>query len=79
MARHWQLISLLLGVLGAATVRAARSRSGRRSTCRIRYYREMYLTSGPSSAAWRRTLARCTFSIGGSLWRQKIDSSSAEQ
>jgi Tol biopolymer transport system component len=45
------------------------------------YNREMYLpqlTTGPSAAAWldAKTLA---YSMGGSLWKQALDSSAAEQ
>ena len=46
------------------------------------YYREMYLpqlTSGPSSVAWSPDSREVAYSMGGSLWRQKIDSGSAQQ
>jgi TolB protein len=46
------------------------------------YYREMYLpqlTSGPSSAAWSPDSREVIYSMGGSLWRQKIDSVRAQQ
>jgi TolB protein len=46
------------------------------------YYREMYLpqlTSGPSSLAWAPDSKRLVYSEAGSLWRQSIDSTSAEQ
>jgi Tol biopolymer transport system component len=46
------------------------------------YYREMYLpqlTSGPSSLAWAPDSRALVYSMAGSLWRQRIDSSSAEQ
>ena len=46
------------------------------------YYREMYLpqlTSGPSSVAWSPDSREVVYSMGGSLWRQKIDSTSAQQ
>ena len=46
------------------------------------YYREMYLpqlTSGPSSLAWSPDSSALIYSMAGSLWRQKIDSTSAEQ
>src|SRR5260221_3869468 len=83
MARHLQLIALLLGALAS------------RSLCaqpqplvppidlpHSYYYREMYLpqlTSGPSSAAWAPDSREVAFSMAGSLWRQKIDSTRAEQ
>src|ERR1700719_2039314 len=46
------------------------------------YYREMYLpqlTSGPSGVAWAPDSREVVFSMAGSLWRQKLDSTSAEQ
>src|SRR5215213_4377672 len=46
------------------------------------YYRELYLpqlTSGPSSAAWTPDGAALIYSMQGSLWRQRLDSTSAEQ
>ena len=46
------------------------------------YFREMYLpqlTSGPSSVAWSPDSKEVVYSMAGSLWRQKIDSSAAEQ
>src|ERR1700689_5668120 len=46
------------------------------------YFREMYLpqlTSGPSSLAWSPDSEELIYSMGGSLWRQRIDSGSAQQ
>jgi TolB protein len=46
------------------------------------YYREMYvpqLTTGPNSAAWMPDSRSLVYSMAGSLWRQRIDSSEAEQ
>ena len=46
------------------------------------YYRELYLpqlTTGPSSVAWTSDGAALIYSMQGSLWRQRIDSTSAEQ
>jgi Tol biopolymer transport system component len=46
------------------------------------YFREMYLpqlTSGPSAAAWSPDSKSLIYSMGGSLWRQNLDSSEAEQ
>jgi Tol biopolymer transport system component len=46
------------------------------------YYREMYLpqlTSGPSSVAWSPDSKEVVYSMAGSLWRQKIDSKTAQQ
>ena len=83
MARHLQLIALLIGVLAS------------RSLCaqpqpvvppidlpHSYYYREMYLpqlTSGPSGVAWAPDSREVVVSMAGSLWRQKIDSTSADQ
>ncbi|MBS0377354.1 MAG: CehA/McbA family metallohydrolase [Proteobacteria bacterium] len=46
------------------------------------YYREMYLpqlTSGPSALAWSPDSHELIYSMGGSLWRQKLDSDRAQQ
>jgi TolB protein len=46
------------------------------------YFREMYLpqlTSGPSSVAWSPDSREVAYSMAGSLWRQKIDSKTAQQ
>src|ERR1035441_7324994 len=46
------------------------------------YYREMYLpqlTTGPSAAAWSPDSRRLVYSMAGSLWRQELGSTKAEQ
>jgi len=46
------------------------------------YYREMYLpqlTTGPSSAAWSADSRSLVYSMAGTLWRQSLDSDTAEQ
>jgi TolB protein len=46
------------------------------------YFREMYLpqlTSGPSSVAWSPDSKEVVYSMAGTLWRQKIDSTEAQQ
>jgi len=46
------------------------------------YYRELYLpqlTSGPSSVAWAPDSKEVVYSMAGTLWRQKLDSSEAIQ
>ncbi len=46
------------------------------------YYREMYLpqlTTGPSSAAWSPDSRSLVYSMAGSLWKQRPDSTVAEQ
>src|SRR5262245_17458960 len=45
-------------------------------------YRELYrpqLTSGPSSVSWSADGATLVYSMSGSLWRQRLDSTAAEQ
>src|SRR5438874_612223 len=82
MARRLQLISLLLGVLANHSLCAQPPPVPPIDLPHPYYYREMYLpqlTSGPSSVAWAPDSREVVFSMGGSLWRQKIDSTSAEQ
>ena len=46
------------------------------------YYREMYLpqlTTGPGSAAWTPDSRSLVYSMAGTLWQQKLDSTVAEQ
>lgn len=46
------------------------------------YFREMYLpqlTTGPSSVAWAPDSKSLVYSMAGSLWRQAVDSTVAEQ
>jgi TolB protein len=46
------------------------------------YYREMYLpqlTTGPGAVAWAPDSKTLIYSMGGSLWRQQIGSTQAEQ
>jgi Tol biopolymer transport system component len=46
------------------------------------YFREMYLpqlSTGPSSLAWFSDSRSLVFSMAGSLWRQGVDSTTAEQ
>ena len=46
------------------------------------YYREMYLpqlTTGPNAAAWTSDSRSLVYSMAGSLWRQALDTSKAEQ
>jgi TolB protein len=46
------------------------------------YFREMYLpqlTSGPSAVAWTSDSRGVVYSMAGSLWRQQLDSTVAEQ
>jgi Tol biopolymer transport system component len=46
------------------------------------YFREMYLpqlTTGPSAAAWSPDSRNLVYSMAGSLWRQELGSTKAEQ
>jgi len=46
------------------------------------YFREMYLpqlTTGPSAVAWTPDSRSVVYSMAGSLWQQKLDSTLAEQ
>ena len=46
------------------------------------YYREMYLpqlSTGPSAAAWSPGSRTLIYSMAGSLWRQDVNSTVAEQ
>jgi TolB protein len=46
------------------------------------YFREMYLpqlTTGPSAVAWSPDSKSLIYSMAGSLWRQNLDSTEAEQ
>src|SRR6202140_2650917 len=46
------------------------------------YFREMYLpqlTSGSSAAAWPPDSKSLIYSMGGSLWRQNLDSTETEE
>jgi hypothetical protein len=46
------------------------------------YWREMYLpqlTTGPSSVAWMPDSQSVVYSMGGRLWRQRLDAGEAEQ
>ncbi|MGB8460053.1 MAG: CehA/McbA family metallohydrolase [Candidatus Acidiferrum sp.] len=46
------------------------------------YFRELYLpqlTNGPSSVAWSPDSQEVVYSMAGSLWRQQIDSKTAQQ
>lgn len=46
------------------------------------YFREMYLpqlTTGPSAVAWAPDSRSVAYSMAGSLWQQKLDSTVAEQ
>jgi TolB protein len=46
------------------------------------YFREMYLpqlTTGPSAVAWTADSRSLVYSMAGSLWQQKLDSTAAQQ
>src|SRR4051812_43646355 len=46
------------------------------------YFREMYLpqlTTGPSALAWSPDSQSLVYSMAGSLWKQRIDSTTAQE
>src|SRR3954465_7561423 len=68
--------------LGAAAPPARVPVLGQISLPHSYYYRELYLpqlTSGPSSVAWAPDGTALIYSMQGSLWRQRVDSTVAEQ
>jgi TolB protein len=80
VAKHVQLTSLLPGLLASAAF--AQPHLPPIDLPHSYYYRELYLpqlTSGPSAAAWSPDSHELIYSMAGSLWRQKIDSTIAEQ
>src|SRR5436190_17376583 len=82
MATRLQPISLLLGVLASHALCAQPRPVPPIDLPHSYYYREMYLpqlTTGPSSVAWSSDSRSVIYSMAGSLWRQKIESTIAEQ
>jgi TolB protein len=83
LARRCRGLSLVLALLPAAWVAAAAPASPPPIDLpHSYYYRELYLpqlTSGPSSLAWSPDSRELVYSMAGSLWRQRIDASTAEQ
>jgi TolB protein len=87
VAKHTRF-GLLLALAGAASaVAAPQPQPHPQSQPQIDlphsyYYRELYLpqlTSGPSAAAWAPDSQELVYSMAGSLWRQRLDSTVAEQ
>src|ERR1700744_2840938 len=79
-----QFLTVILALLAIAPVAAAQRRPvlPQIELPHPYYYREMYLpqlTSGPSSVTWSPDSREVIYSMGGSLWRQRIDSSTAQQ
>ena len=78
-----QSLFLLMLALASAAAFAAREPVLKQITLpHPYYYREMYLpqlTSGPSSVAWSPDSKEVVYSMAGSLWRQRLDSGTAEQ
>src|ERR671931_1039991 len=74
-------------ISGAATIGAAGGPArvpvlGQIALPHSYYYRELYLpqlTGGPSSVAWSSDGSSLIYSMQGSLWRQRTDSTVAEQ
>jgi Tol biopolymer transport system component len=77
-----RLLALLVAAAPAALCAAPTSPPPALDLPHSYYYREMYLpqlTSGPSSLAWAPDSRALVYSMAGSLWRQRVDSTSAEQ
>ncbi|MGC1387556.1 MAG: CehA/McbA family metallohydrolase [Steroidobacteraceae bacterium] len=74
---------VLAGLLAAASARAERAPVlGQIDLPHPYYYREMFLpqlTGGPESLAWSPDSKELIYAMAGSLWRQKIGESSAQQ
>ena len=83
MVMRLQLGLLLLGALTSGSLGAQpRPTAADIDLPHSYYYNEMYLpqlTSGPSSVAWSPDSRAVVYSMAGSLWRQKTDSTIAEQ
>jgi TolB protein len=77
-------LAIILGLLAIAPIAAAQRKPvlPQIEVPHPYYYREMYLpqlTSGPSSVTWSPDSSEVIYSMGGSLWRQRVDSTTAQQ
>lgn len=80
--RHVAWLLLLLAIAAQETLAQRRPVLDQIDLPHPYYFREMYLpqlTSGPSSVAWSPDSRELVYSMGGSLWRQKIAETSARQ
>ncbi|MBV8495833.1 MAG: CehA/McbA family metallohydrolase, partial [Gammaproteobacteria bacterium] len=80
MTKHAQLFALLPGLIVGAAY--AQPHPPLIDLPHSYYYQELYLpqlTSGPGSAAWSPDSRELIYSMAGSLWRQKIAVTVAEQ
>ena len=78
----WSAALLLLALTALPATAQRRPVLGQIELPHAYYYREMYLpqlTSGPSGLAWSPDSQELVFSMAGSLWRQRIDSTMARQ
>jgi len=81
----WVILAALVGISSIFTPNAVAQRKPVLQQIQLPhpyYYREMYLpqlTSGPSSVAWSPDSREVIYSMGGSLWRQSIDSTTGRQ
>ncbi|MCI0351670.1 MAG: CehA/McbA family metallohydrolase [Acidobacteriales bacterium] len=80
---NWQLLLWLLLILVAFPASAQLDFVLKQIDLPHHYYwREMYipqLTSGPSAACWLPDSETLVYSMQGTLWRQRVDSTSAQQ
>jgi TolB protein len=79
-----QFLTVILALLAIAPIAAAQRKPvlPQIDLPHPYYYREMYLpqlTSGPSSVTWSPDSREVIYSMAGSLWRQRIDSNTAQQ
>ena len=82
MKKIFVVLCVLAGVFGSSAGAQRRPVLPQIDEPHPYYYRELYLpqlTSGPSSVAWSPDSKEVVYSMAGSLWRQKIDSKTAQQ
>ncbi len=80
--RDWGVFLALTGLSPASLVAQREPVLKQINVPHSYYYREMYLpqaTSGPSSAAWSPDGKELVYSMQGSLWRQRIGTTTAVQ
>ena len=80
-----RMLALVLAVAACGAATAATGRQpvlGQIDLPHAYYFREMYLpqlTVGPSSLSWSPDSREVVYSMGGSLWRQRLDDGVAVQ
>jgi TolB protein len=82
MMKKLLVILLMLGASGASVLAQRKPVLPQIDAPHPYYFGEMYLpqlTSGSSAVAWAPDSKEVVYSMAGSLWRQKIDSTTAQQ